>query len=154
MVGVVLLQIANGFLKCHQSLYSIRLVECEVWLVCYTIGCSSVDDSLVEGKQWILLAQQVLRYLVEICVETYAKEGFLILDLLDKMLLVHYFLISVFGNSIIVSFFRADAISLLTKSSAGTVRSFFSSSFSVFVYLMPIRLEFGLFHALCVLGNG
>ena len=86
--------------------------------------------------------------------KTYAKEGFLILDLLDKMLLVHYFLISVFGNSIIVSFFRADAISLLTKSSAGTVRSFFSSSFSVFVYLMPIRLEFGLFHALCVLGNG
>ena len=107
LIGILLANVADGLLEGDPSFHAKALVESEVGLVSDAVGLSGIDDGLVELEDGILSRQllQVLGNLLDVGVETYAKEGLLLLDLFEKLRTSHdsgYFegfgIIGVFGE--------------------------------------------------------
>ena len=79
---VVVLDVLNGKFKTLPAFGTVDLIKCRVGLVGHCVGCGLVDDLLVEFKDGVVHGQEVLWDLVDVGVETDAKERLLFLDLL------------------------------------------------------------------------
>ena len=74
VVWIVLLEIFDCLLKRDESLHAECLIECEVWLVRYTVRSCGVDDGFVESENRVFLVEYVCRNLLEVGVKTHAQK--------------------------------------------------------------------------------
>lgn len=89
LLGIVLFQVADRLFKGGPAFQSSALVKGEVRLVGDAVGGRGVDDSLVEGKDGVVLAEQVGGYFLYVRVEADAEERRFPTDVLDDFLSVH-----------------------------------------------------------------
>ena len=74
VVRVVLLEVVYGFLERHKSFDAEGLIERKVRLISHAVLSRSVYYGFVERKNGIRILEQVLRHLLQVCIETNAKE--------------------------------------------------------------------------------
>ena len=89
VVGILLVEIVDGALVGLPSFDAVSLVEGQVGLVSHTVGCRGVDDGSVETEQRVVLAEQVLRNLADVGVETDAEKCAFLENLLNELLTGH-----------------------------------------------------------------
>ena len=87
LIGILLANVTDSLLEGNPSFHAKALVESEIGFVGDAIGFGGIDDGLVELEDSILCRQrlQMLGNLLDVGVETYAKEGLLQLDLFEKL---------------------------------------------------------------------
>lgn len=90
LVGIVFLDVTDGFLKGFPPFEAEALIEGEVGFVGHTQVGRGVDDGFVEGEDGVFFLQEMLRYLLDVGIETYAEKRFLAADILKKLLFVHF----------------------------------------------------------------
>ena len=73
MVRICLFKIFYGALERRQPLGAHALVKGEVGLVSYAVFGGSVNDGFVEVEDGVVVTQQMLGYLLDVCVEADAK---------------------------------------------------------------------------------
>ena len=83
LVGVLRSEVSHCLLEGGQSLYAQALIEGQIGLVSHAIGRCRVDDRFVEGENRVFLVQQMLRNLLYVGIQSYAKEGLFLLDMLE-----------------------------------------------------------------------
>ena len=105
MVGMLLADVFDGFLEGNHAVNAVCLIEGQIGLEGYAIGCCSVDDGFVELNNRIMKIEQMGRNLLGIGIETYAKERFLCEDLLDELFSGHDFF-SVLVNDSLLRWYR------------------------------------------------
>ena len=87
LIGILLANVADSLLEGNPSFHAKALVESEIGLVGDAIGFGGIDDGLVELEDSVLCRQRLQMFgnLLDVGVETYAKEGLLQLDLFEKL---------------------------------------------------------------------
>ena len=87
LIGILLANVADSLLEGNPSFHAKTLVESEIGLVGDAIGFGGIDDGLVELEDSVLCRQRLQMFgnLLDVGVETYAKEGLLQLDLFEKL---------------------------------------------------------------------
>ncbi len=89
LVGVVLLDVPDGFVKSFPTFQTIAFVEGQVGLIGHAIRGCGIDDSAVEGEDGILLLQEMGRDFFKVGVQPDAQERLLPADVADKLFSVH-----------------------------------------------------------------
>ena len=89
MVRICLFKIFYGALERRQPFGAHALVKGEVWLVSYAVFGGSVNDGFVEVEDGVVVTQQMLGYLLDVCVEADAEECLFREDVFDELLSCH-----------------------------------------------------------------
>ena len=97
LVGIIGTYIAYGSVKHSETIGSESFVECKIRLIGNTIGCGSIDYSLVETKHRVLsvsvVGKQMLRNFFYVGVESDAKERAFAEYIFDQFCTLHKFFI-------------------------------------------------------------
>ncbi len=89
LIGILLADIPQSEFKSVPALHPEALVKSEVRLVGYAVGRGSVDNSAVELEDGVFGAEQMLRDLLYICVESDAQHRAFATDVFGKLSAVH-----------------------------------------------------------------